>query len=473
MASRKSEIKITICCLLAAASLGGVYACTGKNTGDKKAASRPVILFAVDGLEWHILQPLLAEGKLPIIKRLIENGSAGYLETMDPTFSAVIWTTVATGKIPQKHGILNFVYKTGGTEGQTGYRYYTSGHRKTKAFWNILSDYERSVYCIGWWLTYPAEKINGIMISQTNTLGVLENPQEGMMKGAFLKGIEGQVYPPDHQNTVMDILEEVDGSLDSITVSMFGEMPNPPGEFEKKIWKESLWAFRADATYIKAARMLLEKKEHFDLMALYIGGTDVVAHRFWRYAHPEQFDNPPDKSQIENYAHIIEKEYEFVDRTIGELLQLAPADASVIIVSDHGMHAENKTQVFNTADPAWLRSSGHHLDAPPGVIITCGYGIKHQALQIGEISPAEIPTIGSVTDITPTILSLLGIPVGKDMHGVPLRGLIDPIVLSKFPIEYVDTHDTKKWLASRSARIREAIDQEERIEQLRSLGYIK
>jgi len=75
--------------------------------------------------------------------------------------------------------------------------------------------------------------------------------------------------------------------------------------------------------------------------------------------------------------------------------------------------------------------------------------------------------------LLPTILALKGIPVGEDMDGTPLRGIIDLDWMEKSGIQYIPTHDTEEWLAGRHARIRDAIDQNERLEQLRSLGYIK
>jgi len=293
------------------------------------------------------------------------------------------------------------------------------------------------------------------------------------MKGALIKGVEGQVYPPERQNEIMDILEEIDDDLDDIERAIFGEFPNPPGDFEKRVWKESEWSFRADAVYIEIARRMLEAGKPFDLLALYIGSTDVVAHRFWRYAFPSEYDHPPSKEQVENYGHVIEDEYKYLDKSIGELIHLAPDDATVIIVSDHGMHEINTDARFEADDPPGLRASGHHLDSPPGVFIAAGSHIRSNPNAIKKPLIENLPKVGGVIDITPTILALLGVPVGRDMYGVPLHDVIESSWLEESPIEFVATHDTREWLAARRARIKSAVDEDERIEQLRSLGYIK
>ena len=77
--------------------------------------------------------------------------------------------------------------------------------------------------------------------------------------------------------------------------------------------------------------------------------------------------------------------------------------------------------------------------------------------------------MGSVLDITPTLLALKGLPRAADMDGAPLAELIETAVAGTV----VPTHDTPEWLATRRARMREAIHESERLEQLRSLGYIE
>lgn len=431
-----------------------------------------MFLFAVDGLEWRVMKPLIEAGKLPAMAALMKRGSYGYLASIQPTYSAVIWTSIATGKVPDKHGIHHFVYPEV-RNGQREYRYYTSGHRTAKAFWNILGDYGLVVDCIGWWMTYPAEPVSGVMVSQTNTTSVLRNPQVALWKGSLLKGVEGQVHPPESQNRFMEILEETDASLDRITEELFGRRPYPTDDFSQMMWDQTEWSFRADATYTSIGRDILQSKEPFDLFTIYIGGTDVSAHRFWRYAYPEEFEYPPDEKQIANFGRVIEDHYVYADRMIAEFLAYAPEDAAVVIVSDHGMHAVNTDHVFKKDDPPLQTTSAHHLDAPPGVVIVAGGPFAKSGGRTDSIDPASLPTLGSVLDVLPTILAVKGIPIGEDMDGAPMRGVLDVTMLPGSQIRYVPTHDDPQWLAGQKTRIRQAVDETERIEQLRSLGYIK
>lgn len=442
--------------------------CSGKTPSPSVTKPRsPMILFGVDGLDWHVMVPLLKAGRMPVMAGLMSRGSYGYLLSMDPTYSPVIWTSIATAKIPAKHGIENFYFK----DERGSYRYYTSGHRKTKAFWNILSDYGLDVHCVGWWITYPAEAVQGTMVSQTNTTAVMHNPRQALWKGTLLKGVDGQVYPPEYQNHVMDLLDETDKSMDSLTEDIFGRFPNPPNAFGRLMWDQTIWAMRADAVYCKVARDILERGAPFDLLAVYVGGPDVTGHRFWRYAYPQEFEHPPAADQIENFGHVIDDYYVYIDRMLGELIAAAPENTSVMVVSDHGMEAVNTSEVFEVGDSPLLMNSGNHYDAQPGVFIAAGPGFRAGTTPpIDELTADDMPTVGGVLGVMPTILARKGIPLGNDFDGRPIFNALEDEWLD---VETIRTHDNQEWMATRDARIRDAVAESERLDQLRSLGYIR
>lgn len=434
------------------------------------SARGPLILLAVDGLEWSVATPLLNAGRLPNLASLMARGSFGYLATMTPTYSPVVWTTIATGKSPDEHGIKHFVYTENGVT-----RYYSSGHRRTKAFWNILSDYGLTVDVMGWWMTFPAEAINGLMVAQTNTTGVLDDPKRALWKGALLRGVDGQVTPADRQTEVMDILDATEAGFDSLAVSIFGgAVSAPKSPFTKLMWDQSRWAFRADEVYTQVAERLLSRKQPFDLLTFYVGGPDVAGHRFWRYAHPQDFFYPPSPEEVAAFGHVIDDYYVHLDHVIGDVLRLAPENTTVILVSDHGMHTVNPKQEFHVETTQEFWNSGNHMDEPPGVFIAAGPMIRDTTP--GDVLPLSLDalrTVGSVYDVLPTILALKDIPLGKDMRGHVLTDVVDAEWLKKFPVRTIPTHDDPAFEAARVLRMKEAADQSERLEQLKSLGYIQ
>ena len=104
-------------------------------------------------------------------------------------------------------------------------------------------------------------------------------------------------------------------------------------------------------------------------------------------------------------------------------------------------------------------SGWHHVD---GVFIASGGPIRRH------VTPAPQP---SVTDITPTILALMGLPVGRDMPGRVLEEIIDPEFLAAHPVQYVDSYEEHIDRERLAGTIDES--EERQLEYLRSLGYIK
>ncbi|RMH18442.1 MAG: hypothetical protein D6696_13050, partial [Acidobacteria bacterium] len=427
-------------------------------------APPPVVLIGVDGLEWQVLEPLLAAGELPALADLAARGSAGLLSTLEPTLSPAIWTTIATGKPPQEHGIVNFA----ALEGER-LRLLTNRDRRTKALWNVATDAGRSSCVIGWWMTFPAERIDGVMVAQTNTLRQLAVAYgRAIWKGRLVRGLPGQVYPPQRQDEIMAVAAAVESDLDRRMEDVFGVFPHPLRELERRLWDNTRWTFRADAIYAAIARRLLDQGTECELLMVYFGGPDVVGHRFWRYYRPELFAHRPSAEELANFARVIPDYYRYVDRLIGDLVSRLDPRARVIVVSDHGMHAVNVDQRFDRDRPPADVNSGNHQDAPPGVIFAAGADLAQRPLP----AAGRPPVAGSVLDLTPTVLALLELPIGRDMKGEILRTLLAPGFLQRHPPAYVATHDSRRWLAERPQQLLDPAVEQERLEQLRALGYL-
>jgi len=89
-------------------------------------------------------------------------GVHGNHATIYPALSPTLWTSIATGKRPPKHGVLGFSEPTG--DGRA-IRPCSLLSRKTKALWNILAQEGKRSVVVGWWPSYPAEPIPGATVS--------------------------------------------------------------------------------------------------------------------------------------------------------------------------------------------------------------------------------------------------------------------------------------------------------------------
>ena len=103
---------------------------------------------------------------------------------------------------------------------------------------------------------------------------------------------------------------------------------------------------------------------------------------------------------------------------------------------------------------------GIDMHRAEGVVILDGPGISRGKTIEG----------ASVLDVTPTILALLGVPVGRDMDGVPLVSAFEPSLLKARPITYVDTYEMGDRMTP-GGPVESPVDDEIR-ELLKSLGYI-
>ncbi len=412
--------------------------------GETSPARRsPILLVGLDGFEWSIVLPMLREQRLPAVRGLMERGAFGLLQSGRPTASPILWTTLATGKKPAKHGIHDFVHPAVPGEER---RLYTSQDRATKAFWNIFSDHGRRVDVVGWWLTFPVEPINGVMVAQANTLSGARG--RGMLwKGSLIKGLESQVHPPEREASFFAVAEQAEKDMPLLMDRILGSGPRRRGG---KV-RASRWALRADTIYARIALDRLGGGAMPDLLAVYFGGADVIGHRFWPPGDP-----PAERPAATPGAGALTAYYAHLDTVLGALLARCPADATVIVLSDHGMGPHG------------------HGDAPDGFLVAAGPSIRRAAGRpVAALERSDLQVTGSILDVTPTLLLLAGIPLARDMDGQVMEGILDPRFRALARSDPVASHDTEDWMAARRAAPRAPDVDPERLEQLRALGYVE
>lgn len=463
----------TIATLLLTVAVFGAASCGSREESTpttEGSGANPVLLVGFDGFEWSVALPLVRDGRLPNLRRLMERGTWGWLASFSPTKSPVLWTSAVTGMVPEKHGILDFVKRPAGNRARRAL--YTSLDRRVPALWNIFSEWERRVAVVGWWNSYPAEVVDGVVVAQVNTLGA-DRPEEarGQIKGALFEDRAGQVHPPERSDEILAVVPQVVDELPQLVRSIFGELPAEIPEPALRLWESCFWSFRADATYRRVALGLL-REEPFDLFAVYFGGSDVIAHRFWRFMAPELYDHPPTEAELALFGDVIADYYVYLDEALGELLAAAPPDSNVLVMSDHGMVAQHRSRRFDAgARPRQLLSAGHEV-AEPGVLVAAGPDIRASAVAPDAVALGDIPELGAILDVAPTVLALAGLPVGRDMDGRVMEELLAPGFRARSEIAWVDSHTSADW-GDRAAGADTATPREqERLEQLRSLGYI-
>src|SRR5579859_2028018 len=120
-----------------------------RRQGFRKARIKKLIFLGLDGFDPGLAERYMAEGKLPNLSRLKEQGSYSKLRTTFPALSPVAWSTFATGVNPAKHNIFDFLARDLRTcspelssakvwPAKDGKRASVEMRRKSEPFWKIL-----------------------------------------------------------------------------------------------------------------------------------------------------------------------------------------------------------------------------------------------------------------------------------------------------------------------------------------------
>jgi hypothetical protein len=149
-----------------------------------------------DGADWLMIRPLLAQGKLPNVAKLIRGGVSGELRSQEPLLSPLIWTSIATGKTVAEHGIADFLV----TDPESGKMVpISSAARRVHALWTLLPAFDKSSDTVAWWATWPAEPVHGTMVTDRVAYQLIDI-------GAAAQDPTGKVYPDSAWPQVEDEL---------------------------------------------------------------------------------------------------------------------------------------------------------------------------------------------------------------------------------------------------------------------------
>lgn len=405
--------------------------------------SRKVVLIGWDAADWKVIRPLIAAGRMPNLQRLVDNGSHGQIATLHPPLSPMLWTSIATGKRPFQHGIYGFSEPT--PDG-SGIRPVTNLSRTCKALWNILNQNDFCSIVIGWWPSHPVEPIHGVMVSD----------HYHRAHGPLEQGwpiLPNTVHPPGLAECLANLRVHPEALTPELVERFVPHAADIDQDKDNRL--ALLLRTLAECMSIQAAALWLIENQPWDFFAVYFDAIDHFSHGFMRYHPPRQ--SWIDESDFEMYRDVVSTAYQFHDEMLGALLDKAGADITVVLMSDHGFH------------PDHLRPS-----AIPN--IPAGPAVEHRDLGIlamagPDLKKNQVLYAPSVLDITPTILTMYGLPVGEDMDGKVLSDAFFEIPKVGFipSWEAVPGDDGRHPQHSRA----DPVAAYEALEQMIALGYIE
>lgn len=442
--------KTIIFLVLAAVCFLFIVSCSGP----KGETPQKVVVIGLDGIGWNTLDPMIERGVLPFFKKLKAQSAWGHLKTLKPTISPLIWTSIATGQDTYKHEVKSFTEK--GADGSM--TVVDSQTKKAASLWSILNLYQKKSAVINWWVTYPPERLNGVMVSDMFIKTKLlkdKKQREQMWDTVFPR----KYFPP--------LLELLKGDFKKLQqdkgIPDFPKMYNElnPGEEALTLPVFNLYdGFVMQELLVEKVTNYLLKRESFDFFATYFVLPDITQHMVLSMLPPDyklklkdKFVNgtltPEEQSEVQGRINeILIPIFQYADSLVEQLMTHPDyQDATFFIVSDHGFEFvpggyDHKVDVPGREPPA-------------GIFIARG----------PEIKKGFVPDI-SVLDLAPSVLHLFGLPVGEEMDGKVREEIFTfkrPVQKKSYPLQIV------RFSNKRTVR---EVD-EKKLEELRSLGYIE
>jgi len=264
-----------------------------------------ILVLGVDGATFDLIEPWAAAGYLPNFAHLMAGGVHGELESTLPPVTSPAWPSFMTGCNPGKHGVFDFIRPQG-----DGFGLVNSTSIRQPTIWQILSDAGLKVGVMNVPVTYPAQPVNGFMIT-----GLL-SPARG-----------GDVCYP------ADLLSRYEPELGPYRIAP--RVQYTPGAEAP---------FAADVCELIETHgrwgLHLMQAEPWDVFMLHFLSLDVMQHALWRFmdlTHPRYESRPsaPDGEE-RPYENAIRDAYTRVDKAIGKMLDQLDEETIVLVMSDHG-----------------------------------------------------------------------------------------------------------------------------------------
>lgn len=287
--------------------------------------SDKVLVICLDGATFDLLGPWIEAGRLPTLRRFVEEGVSGPLESVIPPITAPAWASFMTGKNPGKHGIYHFVNR--GPQGNHQ-AFVSAASRAGQTLWDLLGAQGRQVMVLNVPTTYPPQPVNGVLISDFLTP---PGRRDFTYPPSLLDEIEAQFGPyPLHLKTLMFSANLSGANTERLLRELHHELK-----------------YKFDV-----AHYLLDNQES-DFIILHILGTDRIQHELWNFLDPGHPKYDPKMSA--RYGPQICDYFARVDAEIDRLIGRVGDDVPTFIISDHGFGPIHRAIDLNV----WLLEQGY------------------------------------------------------------------------------------------------------------------
>ena len=402
---------------------------------EKTDSHLSVTLIAVDGADFDFFKLCASSGECPNLAALVKKGCSAPLEGVGLRVNPALWTSVATGVAPAKHGVTAF----GGQEipglglyvnDRVGFGLYdallsalpavglsrrAALRRSSAAYpavWDIIAKKGDISGVVNWWGTWPADDFHGFLVTD-RMYAKLQVAKATGKPPVF----EREIFPP----TLFDRLADYPLTDAKVTDDAFDVAED------------------IDRFAVTAALTGSFDYDRIALAAVYLPGLDIYENSLYSCVAAAA----PLARSVAVFQGVGEY-WRYLDGLLEPLVERADPAHVVVFVADPGMPKPYK----------WYQSGA----AERGFVIVAG----------GPARRIDSPVAVRAVDIAPAVLYLLGFPVSKEMDGRVPAEVLDASFVAAHPPVTVDTFGR----VSAKSEAKYSVDSE-LVDRLRSLGYLQ
>lgn len=394
-----------------------------------------VRVIAVDGFDAALFREMSARGALPALTAALDGARAELIaeDTRDP---ARAWTTIATGEPPAIHGVRGLeTRRVAGVQGSVDARtagaigrliggatdllrltrpaVVTRGERHAKTFWEVATDAGLRTTVVNWWASWPAPDTGATILTDRAVLR--------LERGGAL---DAEIAPTSLYPALRELWPALRARARSVATEAFGDVD---ADEIRDILERSA---ELDTSMLALAAALPGPPA--DLTAVYLPGLDIAQHALFSREGGAALSPSAAASRLD----AVRAYYSFLDRALRDPLSSDPDECLVIIME-------------------------------PGRVDVAGRGLMALG---GRCAAPNARVEAHAIDAAPTILVALGVPLSRELRGTPVAALFSRPFVDAHPVRYVASYGSPS--AVRQVRRGQPLD-EEMIERLRSLGYVR
>jgi hypothetical protein len=284
-----------------------------------------VLLVELNEITWNLIEPLMAQGKLPTFARLKREGtwaapvSVDRPPQMDPW---ITWTTVHTGRPQSDHNVF-FLQQPPETIG-------------APRLWEICRDRGMSIGVYGSLCSWPPRPANGFHVPDTfapdpstypESLRPIQELNLTYTRSIRLAGDEDGLRAKAALAARLVTLGLSPSTIVRLAAQLAHERMNPSAR-----WRRVALQPLVNFDFFKR----LYRRHRPQFASFHTNHVAHYMHTYWRAMQPEVFPQDTSPAEVRAFGGAVEHGYRTADRLLADMLGLLDDETVLVVASSMG-----------------------------------------------------------------------------------------------------------------------------------------